>query len=659
MRRIFSWEGLLIALLVGMHLFVFARGMGGNDGWSYLANTVSLVEDQDLDLANNRRTFPEPLLPEYGDPDGDSVSPAPGSMPAAQTPPETGGADAPGEDRPAGPPPGPPPAAARPAGAAAPRPGATPGVPARPPLARPEDRGPAPEPPAGATPPTVPRSLLARPEDRDPASGPPGATPPRARPTAGPPPEGVSESTEQETGPPAVPYDYSPPSPYMESRVHEGRFVTHEPLGTSFFDFPFVFAATKIVGEREFSFGFQHPDYRGLSGKETAQVIAVIISHSFWTLLAVLLLYATMLKLDYTRGDSVMATLMVFFSSSLTWYGPSGFSHPVSVFMTAVVVYAFVSLLTVMQENANRGYYVRILFLGIAAGLAGVVRYPNAIIGGVLFLYLLFERQSWGKRFVRLLVFLVGFAALWSINHYYWYIQFGEFLTPHGLRLLEFNQKSFLAPLRTLFFLNGGFFLFSPLFLFGVFGLLMFMASHHIAPIESRVGRVALLSTLLLATLYGLHGEWAGGGFGNRFLCNCAIFMGLGVIEVVGGEDHRIMRYILALAATTWSYLVFLLAQSRIFGGGYTVPQNIRQYWSIFGRGWFTREVFLKKLFSSSNTVNYLNVPERRAILIAIAIVVGVLLIIAFVGSLRHVGSWRYVKVTKKKGGDPAARWRA
>jgi len=439
----------------------------------------------------------------------------------------------------------------------------------------------------------------------------------------------------------------------------DGRIVTHEPLGSSFFDFPFVFVATKIVGEREFSLNIAHPDYRELTGRQTAQVVAVVVSHSFWTVLTVLLLYATMLKLDYTRGDSLMATLMVFFSSSLTWYGPSGFSHPVSAFMTAVIVYAFVSLLTVMQENDSRGYYFRVLFLGIACGLAGVVRYPNAIIGGVLFLYLLFEKQSWGKRFVRLLVFLAGFAALWSINHFYWYIQFDKYLTPYGVSLLEFNQKSFLAPLRALVFLDGGFFLFSPLFLFGVFGLLMFMANRHIAPIESRVARVALLSTILLATLYGLHAEWPGGGFGNRFLCNCAIFMGLGVIEVVGGEDHRIMRYILALAATTWSYVVFLLAQSRIFGGGFTVPQNIKQYWSIFGRGWFTRETFLKKLWTSSNTVNYLNVPERRAILVAIAIVVGVLIVIALVGSLRHVGSWRYEKVTKKKGGDPAARWRA
>ena len=625
MRRVFSWEGLLIALLVGLHLFIFARGMGGNDGWSYLGNTVSLVEDQDLDLANNRVTFPEPPAYEY--PDWEIGPYAPGSMPAGQPPPDVRQPEAPSEQASAIPSP----------------PDAVPSGSAPPPReASPEGPPPRLAPPAAA-----------RPEDPHPAPESLGAPPFSGQPAA------ASQPTDQETGPAPVPYGYRPPSPYMESPVDEKRIVTHEPLGTSFFDFPFVFAATKIVGEREFSLDIAHPDYRELSGKQTAQVAAVIISHSFWTVLAVLLLYATMLKMDYTRGDSLMATLLVFLSSSLTWYGPSGFSHPVSVFMTAVVVYAFVSLLTRMQEDDRPGYYLRVLFLGIASGLAGVVRYPNAVIGGVLFLYLLFEKQSWGKRFARILIFLVGFAALWSINHYYWYIQFGEFLTPHGLRLLEFNQTSFLAPLRTLFFPNGGFFLFSPLFLFGVFGLFMFMANRSIAPIESRAAKVALLSTLLLATLYGLHGEYAGGGFGNRFLCNCCIFMGIGVIELVGGEDHRIMRYLLALAATTWSYLVFLLAQSRIVGDALIVSQNIRSYWNMLGGQWFTGKMLWQKLRASSNTINYLIVPGRRPILAAIAIVFGILIIIALLGSLKHVGSWRYEKVTKKKGGDPAARWRA
>lgn len=674
MRRIFSWEGLLIVLLVGLHLFVFARGMGGNDGWSYLGNTVSLVEDQDLDLANNRVTFPEAPKYEYDVLDRPPYSPD--AMPGAETPADMRRPGPPPEHAPTGSPrrgagaPGATPAlAARPGSADVPRqrdagrtdlpPGA---VPPGPPTPEARQGRPSTPPSREATPPGRPPHeppASARPGERVPVSGPTDA-PRRLDPISGAPLADpvASQPTEAQDGPPPIGYGYRPPDPYMESPVHKDRFVTHEPLGTSFFDFPFVFAATKIVGERDFSLNIGHPDYRDLSGRQTAQVVAVIVSHSFWTLLAMLLLYATMLKLDYTRGDSLMATLLVFFSSSITWYGPSGFSHPVSVFMTAVIVYAFVSLLTRMQEDDSRGYYLRILFLGLASGLAGVVRYPNAIIGGMLFLYLLFERQSWGKRFGRLAVFLVGFAALWWINHYYWYLQFGEFLTPHGMRLLVFNQRSFLAPVKTLLHPNGGLFLFSPLFLFGLFGLLMFLANRRIAPIESRVAKVALLSTILLATLYGLHGEYHGGGFGNRFLTNCGILLGIGVIELLGGEDHRIMRYLIALAAATWSYLVFLIGHSRAVGGTYSVSQNIRTYWNALGNEW-SRERIWPALRTSSHTINYLIVPERRILLIAIAVGVGVLFVVALIGSFRHMGSWRYEKVAKNKGGDPSARWRA
>jgi len=50
---------LLLVIILALHMFVFEAGVGGADGWSYFANLQSLVDDFDLDLANNRLTFPE------------------------------------------------------------------------------------------------------------------------------------------------------------------------------------------------------------------------------------------------------------------------------------------------------------------------------------------------------------------------------------------------------------------------------------------------------------------------------------------------------------------------------------------------------------------------------------------------------------------------
>ena len=44
---------LALILVVLLHCLLFESGLGGSDGWGYFANVESLVEDRDLDLANN------------------------------------------------------------------------------------------------------------------------------------------------------------------------------------------------------------------------------------------------------------------------------------------------------------------------------------------------------------------------------------------------------------------------------------------------------------------------------------------------------------------------------------------------------------------------------------------------------------------------------
>ena len=493
MKKLLCAEVLLIVVLVGLHLFMFARGMGGNDGWSYLANTVSLVEDFDLDLSNNRV-------------DLSRAADAPSAHPV--------------------------------------------------------------------------------------------------------------------------------PDPYMQSPADPTRTITHEPLGTSFFDFPFVCAATTLFGDKGVTLSIDHPDYANLTPRQTVQVLAVVVSHSFWTVMAMLLLYATLLSLDVPSGRAVAATLLVFFSSSLTWYGPSGLSHAVSTFTTALVLFAFVRLVLGTRKTPEYALLPGWFLLGALVGLAAVVRYANALTACAVGVYLLFERQTWARRLARGGAFAVGFLALWWINHLYWGVQFGTFLTPYGTSLLE-AAACWLAPLRTLFSFKGGFFLFSPLFFFGVLALVAALRRRASAPVAFRASGFCLIAFLLLATLYGLHGEWWGGGFGNRFLTNCAVLAGVGVAMFLCASRGRAARWAVAACATAWSYLVFLLANARL-AGDTVVSQNIGDYARLLvGREVPLGEI-VRRIAHSSHTMSYLAAPGRRALLVAFILATAALLALAIVGMIRN-----------------------
>lgn len=58
-RRLLAACVLLVAAPILCHCLVFEAGVGGADGWSYLANVESLTLDRDLDLTNNRIEFPD------------------------------------------------------------------------------------------------------------------------------------------------------------------------------------------------------------------------------------------------------------------------------------------------------------------------------------------------------------------------------------------------------------------------------------------------------------------------------------------------------------------------------------------------------------------------------------------------------------------------
>ena len=519
-------------------------------------------------------------------------------------------------------------------------------------------------PPAGPATEIRPREVEAPPSATPPA-------PPAERPSqspsvrGGPPPyeAPVYSSEGQGTYPGSGDFSYASiytgaKGPYEASPVDEKRIVATRkaPLGQSFFDIPFVWAVGKWLGGKELNANATDPYYKELSPKQYAQALGVVISHGFWSVLAVLLLFATFRELDIGRGDGMMATLLVFFSSSLTWYGASGSAHGVSTFTLALALYGFSRYLARLRDDTEKGYYLRWLVLGLLVALAGLVQYVNAFLVPVFVLYLLFDRKSFHSALLRILAFAVGFAALWWLNLYYWSAQYGVGnLTPLW-ETMQFGHW-YLAPVETLCYFKNGFFLFSPLFLFGFVGLFLYLACRAIAPIEFRFAGLSMLCLLAMATASGLRAEWAQSGFGSHLMTPALLFVAIGVGQLLEADDKRFLRYLLALAATAWSYLVFLFARSGIAGSRQYAPSGIQRYWHVFWGKEYPWKRILKEVGGCSHTIKYMLQPGHRGWMVLFAlIVVGLLVLCVWLMMARRgvtpMGSRRL------KGSKPADRWR-
>lgn len=227
----------LIVAVLGLHCLLFEAGVGGADGWSYFANLQSLVDDHDLDLTNNRLTFP----PDY----------------VAQ--------------------------------------------------------------------------------------------------------------------------------PYMEGL--NGRWVTHEPLGATFFQVPFYVigkAAAKRIGPH---FKIDKSPYSTLDGATVVEVFSMVLANNFWSIAAILLLFAALARAGIGEWPAFWAALFCFLGGPLHWYATVGLSHAVSCFCTALVLYLF--LRAIQSKGRAKGAFI--FLTGLTIGLASTVRYTDGLMLFPFMLYFVVE----------------------------------------------------------------------------------------------------------------------------------------------------------------------------------------------------------------------------------------------------------------------------
>ncbi|MEW6357602.1 MAG: glycosyltransferase family 39 protein [Planctomycetota bacterium] len=446
----------MLVLIVGLHCILFEGGVGGADGWSYFANLQSLVDDYDLDLTNNRFTFPR----EY----------------AAQ--------------------------------------------------------------------------------------------------------------------------------PYMKG--HNDRYVTHEPIGATFFQVPFYLVGKAAATVLKPNLKINRVPYSSLDGETLVKVFSMVFANNFWSILAVLLVYHTARRAGVREWPAFWAALFCFFGGPLHWYATVGLSHAVDCFCTALLLYTF---LRALQTEGGR----RLLLIGLTGlliGLSSSVRYTDGLMLFPFMLYFLVEnRRSITKLVKEEIALGLGCCLTVWITFAYWKVQFGGWFTHTHAESGEFHLTIFPPPLAKILFSDQhGFFPFNPVFLLTLVGLVWMLLKRQANEWAMRhLSIVAFLSFCACAFIYDSYIEWAGHGtYSTRFLTNGVILLAPGLAYFLNEVKWKRIAYALAGLAVAFSYALFFLSRARLIyqhGDPASVGLRLSDYTYIFREGIPLRTV-LSEIVASSLTLN-------------------------------------------------------
>jgi len=233
---------------------------------------------------------------------------------------------------------------------------------------------------------------------------------------------------------------------------------------------------------------------------------------------------------------ALAATFAVFFGTSVGYYAFSQMSHA-ATFLTGSVFLAW--WWRVREQTGVRSWAI----LGLLAGAVSLARWQDIFFAGAPLLFDLmagwtvFSRRIWSRT-----VYAAAIALCWVPQMLQWKFMFGRYLTvPQGSGFFVFPPP--FIP-NVLFSTEHGWFIWTPLALIGVLGLIAgaFQAPRVFTP---WIAAVALEVGLIASLPLSWH---SGPAFGNRYLTSSAPAIGLGLLFLLC-RFARPVRVIVATAA--------------------------------------------------------------------------------------------------------------
>lgn len=312
---------------------------------------------------------------------------------------------------------------------------------------------------------------------------------------------------------------------YARGLVIHGGFTTAElagnkySFGTSlFWIIPFIFI---------------HLFLQGTGNEFIYQIAAGLTSVGFG--ISGLFICFKILKKYFNTWISLISVLGLYFSSNLFFYtavDPIN-SHAVSFFTSAILVYLSLKYFVISKSRTNP--FIA-LSIGLVTGLLSLIRNQDIIFA--LPLFVLFFLQ---KRIHDMILYALGIIGMLIPQFALWYYIYGRLNSPYLMRGERFYLFSphFLDALISS---NNGLIYTTPILLFSLFGLLLYLVQKK--P-NDKIYITGAALFILQTVIIGSWQYWDGGkAYGGRMFISLMPFFLLGIAPVIAMLKRRIFQLV-------------------------------------------------------------------------------------------------------------------
>lgn len=296
---------------------------------------------------------------------------------------------------------------------------------------------------------------------------------------------------------------------YWLEQTPIGRGVPKTSMGVAIIEMPFFLLANTIAHWTE-----ENPN-----GFSKTYQLAISISSLVYALIGLYFLFI-FLKRRFSTRASLLSVFLILFGTNLYFYSvyETGMSHPYSFFLLS-------SLLLLVDNWLIKKKITSSLFIGVVIGLIVLVRPVNILF--LLPLVFIFKHtdSSWklfGKQlftpFLYLSLIILGGIISWLPQVIFWKIQTGSlfFFSYPGERFFWDNPHI----VDGLFSFRKGWFIYTPLALFSLFGLFQLYKTKR-----SLFWAILVFLPLFIYVTFSWWCWWYGGGFSARSLVDILPFM--------------------------------------------------------------------------------------------------------------------------------------
>jgi hypothetical protein len=334
---------------------------------------------------------------------------------------------------------------------------------------------------------------------------------------------------------------------------------TRWPIGYSILSMPFLGAGTvldALVGNPA-------------DGYSNYAILGYTLSNTILTGLGLIALFTFLNGLGSLWGVSspayaLIATLAVFFGTTVGFYSFSNMSHASTVFASSL----FLACWWKVRESTDvKGW----LLLGIVGGLLSICRIQEVYFVGAPFLFDIADREFFRKFrpwFFSRIAYVSAAALCWVPQVLQWKIIYGKFITnPYGEAMVRYKSQyhtdwmHFPPPYipNVLFSSINGWFIWTPLCFLGVCGLIYGLF---------RFGRVYfpwLFVIALQVALIASTEDWNGAdSFGARYLTSSTTLVGMGLVTILYATKHWKSWAVVGLATAFCLFTSLFAVQFRL-----------------------------------------------------------------------------------------------